>query len=284
MVGAAVGALGLLGFVNSFAAVARAAGPAFGPLAPTVPLGIDLGIAVFSALDIVLARLDMRPRWVRLIPWCLTAATIYLNVAGSPPGSAGSRTRCSPRCGSSPCRWPRTWSGSAPGWPPGPAMDRIRLVPLAAGPGRTALLWRRMVLWEIRSYPDALRRERDRLLALTGLQDAYGVARVAVARAAPGPRPVPARRADPRPRALPPRPRCLWRSRPRSPPSRRRVRPAPPGRAVPQDVDALMPLGWQITADLAARGEPLTRDTLAAGLRAAGHTAGNARVGALLAR
>ena len=53
--------------------------------------------------------------------------------------------------------------------------------------------------------------------------------------------------------------------------------------AVP-DVDALMPLGWQVTADLAGRGQALTRDTLAAGLRAAGHPAGNARVGALLAR
>ena len=45
-----------------------------------------------------------------------------------------------------------------------------------------------------------------------------------------------------------------------------------------------MPLGWQIAADLDARGEPLTRDTLAAALRAAGHAAGNERVGALLAR
>jgi len=41
---------------------------------------VDLGIAVFSALDIVLARLDLRPRWVRLVPWTLTAATVYLNV------------------------------------------------------------------------------------------------------------------------------------------------------------------------------------------------------------
>ena len=31
-----------------------------------------------------------------------------------------------------------------------------------------------MVLWEIRSYPAALRRERHRLLALTELQDTYG--------------------------------------------------------------------------------------------------------------
>jgi hypothetical protein len=31
-----------------------------------------------------------------------------------------------------------------------------------------------MVLWEIRSYPDALARERDRILARTRLQDTYG--------------------------------------------------------------------------------------------------------------
>jgi Protein of unknown function (DUF2637) len=58
---------------------------------------------------------------------------------------------------------------------------------------------------------------------------------------------------------------------------RRARRPVP-------EVDALMPLGWQVAADLATAGQPLTRDTLAAGLRAAGHPAGNARVGALLAR
>src|SRR4051794_15277296 len=79
---ACVGVLGLLGFVISFATVAEAARPAFGPLAFLLPLGVDLGIGVFSALDIVLARMDMRIRWLRLIPWTLTAATVYLNVAG----------------------------------------------------------------------------------------------------------------------------------------------------------------------------------------------------------
>jgi hypothetical protein len=45
-----------------------------------------------------------------------------------------------------------------------------------------------------------------------------------------------------------------------------------------------MPLAWQASADLAARGLPLTRDSLAVALREAGRPAGNARVGALLAR
>src|SRR5256885_7563744 len=76
-----VAALGLLGFVNSFTRVAAAARDSFGWLAFTVPIGVDLGIGVFSALDIVLARLNMRLRWLRLIPWSLTGATVYLNVA-----------------------------------------------------------------------------------------------------------------------------------------------------------------------------------------------------------
>ena len=82
MVAVLAAVLGLIGFANSFTAVAAAARPSFGPLAPTVPLGIDLGIAIFAALDITLARLDMRPRWVPAVPWALTAATVWLNIAG----------------------------------------------------------------------------------------------------------------------------------------------------------------------------------------------------------
>jgi len=280
-VGAAVGALGLLGFVNSFAAVERAAWPSFGPLAPTVPLGIDLGIAIFAALDIVLARLDMRPRWVRLIPWTLTGATVYLNVATQ--GTWFGRVAHAVL----PALWVAAVEVAAhvvrvrAGLAAGTRMDRIRPSRWLLAPVRTALLWRRMVLWEVRGYPDALRRERDRLLALTGLQDAHG----ALAWRWRAPRRVralyklgelPAARELPPPSAQP------HEARPDKP--ARRPRPAARRRAAGPDVDALMPLGWQVAADLEGRGEPLTRDTLAAALRAAGHPAGNERVGALLAR
>ena len=167
-------ALGLLGFVNSFRAVARAAQASFGELAPTVPLGIDLAIAVFSAMDIVLARLDMRPRWVRLVPWSLTAVTIYLNAAGQPAWFGRVAHAVFPAL------WVVAVSLAAhvirvrAQLTAGTAIDRIRVSRWLLAPLRTALLWRRMVLWEIRSYPDALARERARLLALTGLQDTYG--------------------------------------------------------------------------------------------------------------
>jgi hypothetical protein len=174
-VAAAAAALGVLGFVNSFRAVARAAVSSFGELAPTVPLGIDLAIAVFSAMDIVLARLDMRPRWVRLIPWSLTAATIYLNVADQATWFGRVAHAVFPAL------WVVAVSLAAhvirvrAHLASGTAIDRIRLSRWVLAPAATALLWRRMVLWEIRSYPAALERERARVLALTGLQDAYGV-------------------------------------------------------------------------------------------------------------
>jgi hypothetical protein len=174
VVAAGVGGLGLIGFANSFAAVQAAAVGSFGRMAWTVPLGIDVGIAVFSALDIVLARLDMRLPWLRLVPWSLTAATVYLNVAraddvfGVVAHAAG------------PALWVLAVEVGAhvarvrAGLASGRRMDRVRTSRWVLAPLATARLWRRMVLWEVRSYPDALGRERDRVLALTDLQDRHG--------------------------------------------------------------------------------------------------------------
>ena len=45
--------LGVIGAVNSFRAVADAVEPSFGGLAWTVPIGVDVGIAVFTVLAMV---------------------------------------------------------------------------------------------------------------------------------------------------------------------------------------------------------------------------------------
>jgi hypothetical protein len=174
VVAGATGVLAVLGFANSFAKVQSAAASSFGWWAWTVPLGIDLGIAVFSALDIVLARLDMRTRWLRLIPWTLTAATVYLNVSTEP----------TPFGVIAHAALPGLWVVAVEvgahairvraGLAAGTRMDRIRRSRWLLAPLTTAGLWRRMVLWETRSYPQALRRERVRMLALAELQERYG--------------------------------------------------------------------------------------------------------------
>ncbi|WP_165966479.1 DUF2637 domain-containing protein [Actinomadura sp. 7K507] len=310
VVAALVAVLGLLGFVNSFAAVAEAARPSFGRLAWTVPLGVDLGIAIFAALDIVLARLNMRMRWLRLIPWTLTAATVYMNVAGE--SSAFGKVAHAVL----PCLWVVAVEVAShvvrvrAGIEAGTRMDRIRFSRWLLSPLRTAALWRRMVLWEVRSYSDALTRERARLLTLTDLQDAYGT----VAWRWHAPRRVralyrlgeltsnkDADRTDGRPAAAPietdNRPaieppsgpssrtdkRTNARTARRTVPARPRGRSAPSKRAVP-DVDDLMQLGWRIAADLESRSVALNRDNLAAALRDSDQAVSNARASALLAR
>src|SRR5690606_40820211 len=116
----------------------------------------------------------MRIRWLRFIPWALTAATVYLNVAGE-HGTFGKVAHAV-----LPALWVIAVEIAAhvirirAGIAAGTRMDGIRTSRWLLAPVRTAALWRRMVLWEIRSYPDALARERARVLALTDLQDTYG--------------------------------------------------------------------------------------------------------------
>lgn len=169
-----IGALGLLGFVNSFAAVSAAARPAFHGFAPTVPLGTDLAIAAFSAAGIVLARLNIEIWWVKFIPRALTAATVYLNVADQRTalGIIGHAVF--------PVLWVLAVELGAKvvriraQLDNGTRMDRIRASRWILAPVSTAALQRRMILWEITSYRTALARERNRVLARTELQDAYG--------------------------------------------------------------------------------------------------------------
>ena len=317
VVAALVVVLAVIGFANSFTAVAEAARPSFGVFAWTLPIGIDLGIAIFAALDIVLARLDMRIAWLRLFPWALTAATVYLNVAGetSAFGIVAHAVL--------PCLWVVAVEVGAhvirirAGIASGTRMDRIRASRWVLAPFRTIALWRRMVLWEIRSYGEALDRERARLLALTELQDTYGaiawrwkaprrtralyrLGELAPAaepvRGADGPSTITARPdEDPgdegRPAAIEPGPSAPssgtgQASRPpdERPGKRGRTGRSTRGKRTAPDIDDLMPLGWRIAAELEARGLPLNRDTLAAALREADQSVSNQRAGVLLAR
>jgi hypothetical protein len=287
VVGGLVAALGLLGFVNSFARVAAAARASFGTLAFTVPVGIDVGIAVFAALDIVLARLDMRIRWLRLIPWSLTGATVYLNVAGETSVFGIVAHAMLPALWVAAVEVAAHVVRTRAGLAAGTRMDSIRLSRWLLAPTATVRLWRRMVLWETRSYPAALVRERERILALTDLKDAYGP--VAWRWKAPRRTKALYKLGELAPAAVLPAakdktPRRTGTKPQRGPSARRpNARSRTKGRTVP-NVDDLLPTGRRIAAEADERGEVLTRDRLAAALRQAGTTAGNERVGALLAR
>lgn len=254
-----VGTLGVIGFGVSATSVAEAVEPSFGDLAWTVPVGVDVGIAAFTGLDLLMARMDMRSRWLRIVPWALIAVTVYLNVAGESDmlGKVAHAVL--------PLTWVvaveagahilRTWAGLAT---KAERMDRVRVSRWFLAPVSTLLLWRRMVLWEERSYPAALRRERGRVLALCDLQDGHG--------------------------------RFLWRWRvPRRQRAMYRLGELAPAKvevpaaaeptpvlAVPagSNGDGVTTLAEQIAADMAARGERVTKRGLQARVKAANHGTG----------
>jgi hypothetical protein len=276
--------------VNSFRAVVEAVEPSFGGLAWTVPVGVDVGIAVFTALDLLLARVGMRMSWLRLVPGVLVATTIYLNVAGEhDPVAAVAH-------GVLPALWViaveagshavRTHVGLTSSAGVEERMDGVRLSRWLLAPTSTLRLWRRMVLWETRSYSEALRRERARLLARTELQDRWGpvvwrwraprreraLYRLGELAPACALAPPESERAGIGPQPAVPRPRAR-----RTPD---RVRPASSAAVTDGELAAA---GRAVADELASRGEALTRTALAAGLRARGLSVSNARVGAVVA-
>jgi Protein of unknown function (DUF2637) len=160
--------LGLLGFVNSFHEVEQAVEPSFGSLAWSAPIGIDLGIGVFTGLDLFLAYLGMRMRLLRLLPWSLVGITVALNVA-QPLGRGdmiGAGTHgvlpvlwitavevsthvMRHRAGLGQSLQARRHAGQ---------MDRVRASRWLLAPVSTLRIRRLMILWEERSYQAALER------------------------------------------------------------------------------------------------------------------------------
>ena len=86
--------LGLIGFVNSFERVQSAVTPSFGGLAWTVPLGIDIGIAVFTGLDLVMARMGMR---LPGCAWCPGRSSPSRSTSTSPTSTTRWRWWRTPR-------------------------------------------------------------------------------------------------------------------------------------------------------------------------------------------
>ncbi|MFG2220172.1 DUF2637 domain-containing protein [Streptomyces sp. NPDC048685] len=176
---AGVGALaaagvGALGLVSSFDAVSAAAARwGFGE--PwMLPVGIDTAIPVFTVANLLLIRMDMALAWVRFVPWALTLVTCGLNVA------AGDGAWAKVAHGTMPLLWVVFSEigahiyASRIGAVTGRRMDKIRASRWLLAFPSTFALWRRMTLWEITSYADALTRERERLLARAELREQHG--------------------------------------------------------------------------------------------------------------
>ncbi|MFD3502381.1 DUF2637 domain-containing protein [Streptomyces sp. NPDC058678] len=176
---AGIGALGAagvgaLGLISSFDAVSEAAARwGFGE--PwMLPVGIDVSIPVFTVANLLLIRMDMALAWVRFVPWVLTLITCGLNIA------AGHSLSAKVAHGTMPLLWVVFSEIGAHiyavriGAATGRRMEKIRFSRWLLAFPSTFALWRRMTLWEVTSYSEALTREKVRQLARADLRERYG--------------------------------------------------------------------------------------------------------------
>ncbi|WP_329334730.1 DUF2637 domain-containing protein [Streptomyces sp. NBC_00663] len=170
----AAAGVGALGLISSFDAVSAAA-LRWGFGEPwMLPVGIDVAIPVFTVANLLLIRMDMALAWVRFVPWVLTLITCGLNIA------AGQSLWARVAHGTMPLLWVVFSEIGAHiyavriGAATGRRMEKIRFSRWLLAFPSTFLLWRRMTLWEITSYSEALAREKERQLARADLRERYG--------------------------------------------------------------------------------------------------------------
>ncbi|OEJ35727.1 DUF2637 domain-containing protein [Streptomyces subrutilus] len=165
-----------IGFAGSYSAVrALALQKGFGSFSLVFPIGIDAGICVLLALDLLLTWIRIPFPLLRQTAWLLTAATIAFNGAAAWPDPLGVGMHAViPILFVVTVEAARHAVGRIADITADRHMEGVRLTRWLLSPVPTFKLWRRMKLWELRSYEQAVGMEQDRLIYQARLQARYG--------------------------------------------------------------------------------------------------------------
>ncbi|MFJ7204724.1 DUF2637 domain-containing protein [Streptomyces sp. NPDC098789] len=165
-----------IGFAGSYAAVrALALQKGFGSFSLVFPIGIDMGICVLLALDLLLTWIRIPFPLLRQTAWLLTAATIAFNGAAAWPDPLGVGMHAViPILFVVTVEAARHAVGRIADITADRHMEGVRITRWLLSPIPTFKLWRRMKLWELRSYEQAVGMEQDRLIYQARLQARYG--------------------------------------------------------------------------------------------------------------
>ncbi|MEU5218514.1 DUF2637 domain-containing protein [Streptomyces sp. NPDC020807] len=165
-----------IGFTGSYGAVVDlAVTKGFGNFAHVFPIGIDAGIAVLLALDLLLTWIRIPFPLLRHMAWLLTAATIGFNSAAAWPDPVAVGMHATiPLLFVAVVEAVRHAVGRLADITADKHMEGVRLTRWLLSPVPTFRLWRRMKLWELRSYQQAVDLEQDRLIYQARLQAKYG--------------------------------------------------------------------------------------------------------------
>ncbi|WFB08071.1 DUF2637 domain-containing protein [Streptomyces sp. LX-29] len=165
-----------IGFAGSYAAVRDLAQKkGFGDFANVFPIGIDAGICVLLALDLLLTWMRIPFPLLRQTAWLLTAATIAFNGAAAWPDPLGVGMHAViPVLFVVSVEAARHAVGRIADITADRHMESVRVARWLLAPVPTFRLWRRMKLWELRSYDEVIKFEQDRLVYRARLRARYG--------------------------------------------------------------------------------------------------------------
>ncbi len=165
-----------IGFAGSYAAVRElAVKKGFGDFAYFFPIGIDAGICVLLALDLLLTWIRMPFPLLRQAAWLLTVATIAFNGAAAWPDALGVGMHAViPLLFVVTVEAARHAVGRIADITADKHMEGVRITRWLLSPVPTFLLWRRMKLWELRSYEAVIKLEQERLVYQARLRSRFG--------------------------------------------------------------------------------------------------------------
>ncbi|MEU8467788.1 DUF2637 domain-containing protein [Streptomyces sp. NPDC029006] len=165
-----------IGFAGSYAAVRElAVKKGFGNFSYVFPVGIDAGICVLLSLDLLLTWIRIPFPLLRQTAWLLTAATIAFNGAAAWPDPLGVGMHAViPILFVVSVEAARHAAGRIADITADKHMEGVRLTRWLLSPLPTFLLWRRMKLWELRSYEQVIKLEQERLVYQARLRSRFG--------------------------------------------------------------------------------------------------------------
>lgn len=164
-----------IGFAGSYTAVrALALKKGFGTFSYFFPLGIDAGICVLLALDLLLTWIRMPFPLLRQAAWLLTVATVAFNAAAASDPLGMGMHAVIPVLFVVTVEAARHAVGRIADITADKHMEGVRITRWLLSPLPTFLLWRRMKLWELRSYDAVIKLEQERLVYQARLRSRFG--------------------------------------------------------------------------------------------------------------
>ncbi|MFF4952430.1 DUF2637 domain-containing protein [Streptomyces chattanoogensis] len=164
-----------IGFAGSYTAVRELAiKKGFGTFAYFFPIGIDAGICVLLALDLLLTWIRMPFPLLRQTAWLLTVATVAFNAAAATDPLGMGMHAVIPVLFVVTVEAARHAVGRIADITADKHMEGVRITRWLLSPVPTFLLWRRMKLWELRSYDAVIKLEQERLVYQARLRSRFG--------------------------------------------------------------------------------------------------------------